>query len=175
MGSMLEGKRLELLHELVPKAAVIAVLIDPNYPAAESEARDAQEAAARRGVTPLMLTAGAERDIDAAFASLVERGAGALLVTQTPAREPARAAHRAGRASRPARNLPIAEYAVNGGSPATDPISGKDFARPAPMSGRFRYQAADLPVLQPTTRAGDQPKTARASTRPTSRPRSPTR
>jgi len=84
MGSVLEGKRLELLHELVPKTSTIAILIDPNYPAANPQSQDAQEAAARLSVTPIMLSAGTERDIDTAFATLVQRGAGALLVTQNP-------------------------------------------------------------------------------------------
>ena len=52
MGSVLEGKRLELLHELVPKTSTIAILIDPNYPAANPQSQDAQEAAARLSVTP---------------------------------------------------------------------------------------------------------------------------
>jgi putative ABC transport system substrate-binding protein len=84
MGAVLEGKRLGLLHELVPKASTIAILIDPNYPSAKVEEQDAQEAAGRLGLTPVVVSAGTERDIDAAFATLAQRGAGALLVTQNP-------------------------------------------------------------------------------------------
>jgi putative ABC transport system substrate-binding protein len=153
MGSVLEGKRLELLHELVPKASVIAVLIDPNYPAAESEARDAQEAAARRGVTPLMLTAGAERDIDAAFASLVQRGAGALLITQSPffvSRREQLLALAMGHAL-PAM-YSLREYAANGGLASYGPDFKEGFRQAGIYVGRILKgtKPADLPVLQPT-------------------------
>jgi putative ABC transport system substrate-binding protein len=77
----MEAKRLELLRELVPDAAVIAVLINPNSPNAESQSEDVQAAARTLGRAVLVLNAGAERDIEAAFATLVQRKAGALAVT----------------------------------------------------------------------------------------------
>jgi len=73
-------KRLELLSELVPRAGVIALLMNPNQPLAEGIARNVQEAARARGVQLAILKAGTEGEIDAAFASLVELHAGALLV-----------------------------------------------------------------------------------------------
>jgi ABC-type uncharacterized transport system substrate-binding protein len=82
IGAALDAKRLELLHELVPKASTIAALINPNYPEAKSQLQEVQEAAAHLGVKSIMLTASTERDIDTAFASLVQQGAGALLVAQ---------------------------------------------------------------------------------------------
>jgi putative ABC transport system substrate-binding protein len=42
LGAALEAKRLELLHDLVPKASTIAALINPNYPAAESQSQEIQ-------------------------------------------------------------------------------------------------------------------------------------
>jgi putative ABC transport system substrate-binding protein len=80
----LEGKRLGLLHELVPPATTIAVLVNPNYSPAENQLRDVQEAAARLGVQVLVLHANTETDFDAAFTDLVRQQAGALLVCASP-------------------------------------------------------------------------------------------
>ena len=71
------AKRLELLSELVPQARVIAVLVNPNAPSAE---RIVQEAARAKGVQLQILKAGTAGEIDAAFTSLVELHADALLV-----------------------------------------------------------------------------------------------
>jgi putative ABC transport system substrate-binding protein len=73
-------KRLELLCELVPQARVIALLVNPNSPNAEPLIRDMQEAARTKGVKLAVLKAGTEGEIDAAFASLVQLQAGALVV-----------------------------------------------------------------------------------------------
>ena len=153
MGSVLEGKRLELLHELVPKASIIAVLIDPNYPAAGTAAQDAQAAAVRLGVTSLVLNAGTEREIDLAFATLVRRGTGALLVTQTPffvsRREQLFAL--AARHTLPVI-YPLREFAVNGGLASYGPDFKEGFRQAGIYVGRILKGAkpADLPVLQPT-------------------------
>jgi putative ABC transport system substrate-binding protein len=80
----LEGKRLGLLHELVPRATTIAVLVNPNYSPAENQLREVQEAAARLDVQVLVLRANAETDFDAAFTDLVRQRAGALLVCASP-------------------------------------------------------------------------------------------
>jgi putative ABC transport system substrate-binding protein len=73
-------KRLELLAELVPQAKVIALLVNPNSANAERVIRNGQEAATAKDVQLHILKAGTESEIDAAFASLVELHAGALLV-----------------------------------------------------------------------------------------------
>ena len=80
----LEAKRLQMLHELVPTATVIAILANPNFPDAESQRRDLQEAAQVIAQRVVFLDADSERDIDAAFASLVQQRAGALLVASDP-------------------------------------------------------------------------------------------
>jgi len=80
----LEAKRLGLLHEMVPKATTIAVLINSNYSGAEGQLRDVQEAAPRLGVQLLIVRANAESEFNAAFATLVQQGAGALLVCASP-------------------------------------------------------------------------------------------
>jgi len=77
-------KRLELLSELVPQARVIAFLVNPNFPTIEGfrdPIRDVQEAARTKGIQLPIVKAAAEGDIDAAFDSLVELHADALLVS----------------------------------------------------------------------------------------------
>jgi putative tryptophan/tyrosine transport system substrate-binding protein len=79
-GPTLAAKRLEILHELVPTATVIAMLVNPNNPAVEAETREVKEAARSLGLQVDVLNASTERDINSAFASLVKEQAGALLV-----------------------------------------------------------------------------------------------
>jgi putative ABC transport system substrate-binding protein len=80
----LEGKRLGLLHELVPKAATLAVLLHPNFASFESQLRDVREAAARLGVQLVVVRANAESEFDAAFSTAVQQKAAALLVCASP-------------------------------------------------------------------------------------------
>jgi ABC-type uncharacterized transport system substrate-binding protein len=84
MSTELMPKRLELVSELVPQAAVIALLVNPNNPIAERTMRDVQEAARAKGVQLQILKAGTEGEIDATFATLVELQAGALVVDADP-------------------------------------------------------------------------------------------
>jgi putative ABC transport system substrate-binding protein len=77
---VLGAKRLELLRQIVPKATTIAVLVNPNSPEAVSERSDVQAAALAIGQQLLVLDVSSDRDIETAFATLVQRGAGALLV-----------------------------------------------------------------------------------------------
>lgn len=84
IGSTLEAKRLELLHEVVPQASSIGVLINPNYPAAKVQTQEVQEAAARLGVQLVLLHASTDAEIDAAFAAFVQQKAGAVLVGNDP-------------------------------------------------------------------------------------------
>ena len=80
----LEPKRLELLRELVPNAAVIAILVNPNYPDSETQVRDVTAAARELALQIYILKASSESGIDAAFATLVEQRIGALLVASDP-------------------------------------------------------------------------------------------
>jgi len=75
------AKRLELLHELVPKAVRIAVLVNPaNAPSAEAALRDIPAAARALGLQIQLLNASTNREIEAAFATLVRDRADALFV-----------------------------------------------------------------------------------------------
>jgi putative ABC transport system substrate-binding protein len=73
-------KRLELLHELVPKTMAIVVLINPTNPAGEPFARDVKSAVSTLGLQLPILNASTERDFDAVFTTLLQLQAGALLI-----------------------------------------------------------------------------------------------
>jgi putative ABC transport system substrate-binding protein len=77
---MLGAKRLELLRQLVPKATTIAALVNPDTPTTAAERSDVQAAAQSIGQHLLILDATTVRDIETAFATSVQRGAGAVLV-----------------------------------------------------------------------------------------------
>jgi putative ABC transport system substrate-binding protein len=81
----LSGKQLGLLHDVVPKAATIAALFDPNLQSGGSlELRDARDATAALGQKLLVLEAGTADEIDARFASLNKEPADAMLVAVSP-------------------------------------------------------------------------------------------
>jgi putative tryptophan/tyrosine transport system substrate-binding protein len=84
LASELTPKRLELLSELVPQARVIALLVNPDYPQTEGVIRDVQEAARAKRVELPILKAGTESEIDAAFATLAQLQARALVVGGDP-------------------------------------------------------------------------------------------
>jgi putative tryptophan/tyrosine transport system substrate-binding protein len=77
-------KRLELMHELVPTATIMAVLVNPAYPSAEIQSRGMQAAARTLGVQLRILRASNERDIDDAFATLAQLRAGAFVISSDP-------------------------------------------------------------------------------------------
>ncbi len=77
---VLGAKRLELLRQLVPKATTIGVLVNPNTIQTEAERKAVQAAAEAIGWQIIILDVSSDRDIETAFETLVQRGAGALLV-----------------------------------------------------------------------------------------------
>jgi putative ABC transport system substrate-binding protein len=147
-------KRLELLSELVPKAGVIALVVNPNSPAAERIMRDVQEAARAKGVQLHILKAGTEGEIDAAFASLVQLQAGGLVVGTDPFFNSRREQFVA-LASRHA--VPAIyewrEFATAGGLISYGPSLTAVNRLAGIYVGRILKGAkpADLPVQQPTT------------------------
>ena len=84
VGATLEAKRIELLHELVPQASAVGVLINPGYPAARAQRQEAEEATQRLGLKLVLAEASKESDFDLAFATFVDQNAGALLLANDP-------------------------------------------------------------------------------------------
>jgi putative ABC transport system substrate-binding protein len=77
----LGAKRLELLHQLVPKATTIGMLVNPNYPDIDSQRKDVNEAARRYGQQVHVVNAASVDDFDKVLATLVQLNASALLVS----------------------------------------------------------------------------------------------
>jgi putative ABC transport system substrate-binding protein len=82
--NLLVTKQFDLLHDLVPAARVIGLLVNPNFPDSENLTKDAQAAADTRGQKLVVVKANTESDLDPAFTTLVQQRIGALLVTAEP-------------------------------------------------------------------------------------------
>jgi putative tryptophan/tyrosine transport system substrate-binding protein len=82
--STLGPKRLELLHELLPSTSTMALLVNPGNPNVGADAPEAEAAANALGRRLEVLTASTEGDLEAAFATMVKRQAGALAVMPDP-------------------------------------------------------------------------------------------
>jgi putative tryptophan/tyrosine transport system substrate-binding protein len=82
---LLDAKRVELMHELVPGASVVALLVNPNSPAqAEAQYADVEAAVRKFGQQLVILKAGTESEIDSAIAGVAEKKASVLLVSADP-------------------------------------------------------------------------------------------
>jgi len=82
--SELAAKQVELIHELVPKAALIGFLVNPKDPTSEAATRDAQAAAATLGHKLVIVNASSASEIDPAFAALAQRKIAAVFVNADP-------------------------------------------------------------------------------------------
>jgi putative tryptophan/tyrosine transport system substrate-binding protein len=150
----LTAKRLELLSELVPRAGVIALLVNPNNGVAERVIRDMQEAARTKGLQLPVLKASNESEIDTAFASLVQLQAGALVVAGDPFLS-SRREQIVVLASRNAVPSIYAwrEFAASGGLISYGSSLTSAFRLVGAYAGKVLQgaQPADLPVQQSTT------------------------
>jgi putative ABC transport system substrate-binding protein len=148
----LGAKRLQLLHELAPTAAVIALLVNPTNPAAtESETKNLQDAARSLGLKVHILPASTASEIDAAFETLVELRAGALIVST----DPFFTNHRPQIVALAARHAVPAiyhyrEYPVAGGLMSYGPDLADSYHLTGVLTGKILKGAkpADLPVQQ---------------------------
>jgi putative ABC transport system substrate-binding protein len=84
MALEMASKRVDLARQLVPNTTAVAMLINPRFPTATAEAREVQYAARSFGIHINLLNASAESEIDAAFATIVEQGNGALIIGTDP-------------------------------------------------------------------------------------------
>jgi putative ABC transport system substrate-binding protein len=84
LGAEVGSKRIELVHELIPSAAIVGLLLNPTFPDAEAQMTNMQAAARTLGLKVHAQYASSEREIDDAFATLVQRGAGALVIGIDP-------------------------------------------------------------------------------------------
>jgi putative ABC transport system substrate-binding protein len=154
MAVELMPKQLELLSELVPQARVIALLVNPNNENTEPMIRNAQEAASAKGVQLHILKAGTESEVDAAFATLVQLQAGALLFEADPFFNTRRdqlvalASRHAVPAIYPWREFAAASGLVSYGSSLTGAWRLAGIYVGKILKGA---KPADLPVQQPTT------------------------
>jgi putative tryptophan/tyrosine transport system substrate-binding protein len=147
------AKRLGLLHELVPKAVRVAVLLNPGNVVAELNLRDVQEAARTIGLQIHVLNASTSREIDAAFATLARERPDALFAAPDSFLTSRRVqittlAARGGIAAA----YSIRDYVAAGGLMSYGTDNADRYRQIGVYSGRILKGArpADLPVLQPT-------------------------
>jgi putative ABC transport system substrate-binding protein len=151
--SLLGAKRLELLRQVVPKGTTIAHLVNPNSPNTEADRREVQAAAQAVGQQLLVLDVSSDRDIEAAFATLVQRGAGALQAGTgaflNSRRE--RIVALAARHAIPAMYV-LREAVAAGGLMSYGPSQRDVYRQAGIYTGRILKgeKPADLPVVQPT-------------------------
>jgi putative ABC transport system substrate-binding protein len=147
------AKRVELLHQLVPKATVIAVLVNPDNAEVESDARRAQEATRSLGQKLHVLRARTEQDIDAAFATLVQLQANALVVAPDPIFN-LRREQLVGLVARYAvpTIFDLRDFVTAGGLMSYGPSLSEAYRQAGIYTGKILDGAKpdDLPVLQPT-------------------------
>jgi putative ABC transport system substrate-binding protein len=149
----LESKRLGLLRELVPQAALMGLLINPRSPDSEAQSKALQAAARAIGQQIMVVEAGSDGEFDAAFTALAERRVGALVVAAdqffTGRREQLLAL--TARYAMPAI-YELREYAVAGGLMSYGTSLPEGYYQNGVYVGRILKGAkpADLPIVQST-------------------------
>lgn len=149
----LEPKRLGLLHDLLPKADVVGVLYDPNFPPAVDQLAAIEKAAETIALRVDVLRAGNDDDLNAGLQSLRNHRVSALLLTAAPYFDTRR-----GRIIEFAAENKIPaiyqfrEYAVDGGLISYGPRITESYRQAGVYVGRILKgtKPGDLPVLQPT-------------------------
>jgi putative ABC transport system substrate-binding protein len=153
LSNTLRTKQLELLHELVPNASVIGMLVNPKIPASKDHIREQQAAARALGLSLQIVEASSERDLAPAFASLADNQASALYVDGdslfTGLRAPLAAL--AARHRLPAIYV-YREDAMAGGLMSYGASTTDAYRQAGIYVGRILKgeKPADLPVMQPT-------------------------
>src|SRR5262249_46082813 len=151
--SALGAKRLELLHELVPKASNIGLFMNPTQVDADIQTKDVQEAGVRLGLSVHILKATNEEEVDAAFGSLAQRKIEALIITADPFLSSSRsqivplAARYGVPAIHPLRETPVAGGLMSYGPSLVDSYRQAGIYAAALLKGA---KPGDLPVIQPS-------------------------
>jgi putative ABC transport system substrate-binding protein len=149
----LEAKRLEILHDLVPKTALIAMLVNPNNPSGQTQAQAAENAARTLGRQFEVMKAASVAAIDSAFLILTQRGDRALLISADPFFS-SRRNQIVALAAR--HNIPTLyysrEYALAGGLISYGASIDEGYHQAGIYTGRILkgQKPGDLPILQPT-------------------------
>jgi len=145
LSNTLKTKQLELLHELVPNASMIGMLVNSKIPAGKDHIREQQAAARTLGLSLQIVEAGSERDLAAAFASLAANRAGALYIDGDPL---------AALATQHAMPTvyDLREFAEAGGLMSYGASTTDAYRQAGIYVGRILKgeKPADLPVVQPT-------------------------
>jgi putative tryptophan/tyrosine transport system substrate-binding protein len=151
--SVLEVKKLDLLRELVPTAAVIGFLLNPNNPRADVDTADMQAAARALGKQLLILKAGSENDLDAVLTNLAQQRVDALVVHTEPFFL-SRRDHLVELAAR--HSIPtiygLREFAAAGGLISYGTKLSDSYRQVGIYTGKILKgeKPVDLPVVQPT-------------------------
>jgi len=154
MTTEMGSKRLDIIRQLVPKAAVIGMLINPNFPMASAEVRDVQDAARPLGIQINVLNASTGSEIETAFANVIQQKADALIVG-TDAFLYGQRDQLAGLAARHA--VPtmyfLREFVQAGGLLSYGPDIHRGYRQAGVYTGSILNGAnpAELPVLRPTS------------------------
>ena len=151
--NQMEPKRLGILRDLVPKAAVIGVLINPNFPPAVSQLGALEKAAQSIGQRMAVFRASNDTELDASFVSLAQQHVSALLVAGDPYFDTRRDRIVAFAAQ---HKLPAVyhfrEYAIAGGLISYGPSVTDSYRKAGTYTGQILKgtKPGDLPVVQPT-------------------------
>jgi ABC-type uncharacterized transport system substrate-binding protein len=151
--NQMEPKRLSMLHDLMPGAAVIGVLLNSNFPPAARQLQDIEEAARTIGQRLFVSKASNDLELSAAFTSLVQQQVGALLVAADPYFDTRRDQIISfAKQNRLPAIYQFREYAVAGGLISYGPSITDMYRQAGIYTARILKGAkpADLPVVQPT-------------------------
>lgn len=153
-GGQLGAKRLELLHELTPRATRIALLMDPSWPGSAADLPDVEAAARAHGLDVVVVKAVSEREFEQGFAAIAHAGAGALMVSGSPLFTSQRQKLVALAARHAiAAIYDVRDYVAAGGLISYAASFTGAYRQAGVYAGRILKgtKPSDLPVLQPTT------------------------
>jgi putative ABC transport system substrate-binding protein len=151
--NLLATKQLEFLHEVTPAAGSIALLVNPDNPNAESDASEAQATARALGLKLLVVKVRSETELERGFATLVQQGAGAVLINPDPffTSRPDKVAALTARYKIPAIHY-LREFTTAGGLASYVTNFADGYRQAGLYAGRILKgeKPADLPVVQAT-------------------------